>query len=43
MNDTQTALTYTLKAITEMIAFLLSKMNFKYILLGKFQTDNLEA
>lgn len=36
-NDTQTALTHTVKAITEMTEFLLTKTSFKYMLSGNFR------
>lgn len=41
--DTQTALTLTVRTILELSVHLLEHFKFKYILLGKFQTDNLEA
>lgn len=39
---TQAALAHTIKSLIELIEVLKSSMNFHYILLGKFQTDDLE-
>lgn len=41
--QTQLALTHTVKTMIEVIAYLKNSMNFHYVLLGKFQTDDLEA
>lgn len=41
-NETMTALKHTLSTFTELTAYLLQEKQFHYVLLGKFQTDNLE-
>lgn len=40
--ETMTALTHTLSAFVQLCKYLLEEKNFHYVLLGKFQTDNLE-
>ena len=40
--DTMTALEHTLLGLTELCNYLLDQKQFRYVLLGKFQTDNLE-
>ena len=40
--ETYFALHHTTKTFIEIIKYLLTDIGFKYILLGKFQTDNLE-
>lgn len=40
--ETMTALEHTLSALIELSIYLLQVKQFKYVLLGKFQTDNLE-
>eukprot|EP00745_Piridium_sociabile_P000858 TRINITY_DN1054_c0_g1_i10.p1 TRINITY_DN1054_c0_g1~~TRINITY_DN1054_c0_g1_i10.p1 ORF type:complete len:707 (+),score=149.43 TRINITY_DN1054_c0_g1_i10:209-2329(+) len=40
--ETMTALDHTLRALIEISAHLLDEKQFSYVLLGKFQTDNLE-
>ncbi|GFT52610.1 hypothetical protein TNCV_3765151 [Trichonephila clavipes] len=37
------ALRHTVNTIPELIKYLLTEQNFKYVLTGKFQTDGLEA
>ncbi|GFU08716.1 transposable element P transposase [Trichonephila clavipes] len=41
--ETFFALRHTVNTILELIKYLLTEQNFKYVLTGKFQTDNLEA
>ncbi|XP_005112107.1 craniofacial development protein 2-like [Aplysia californica] len=41
-SETMTALHHTLAAFLQLCQYLLEKKNFHYVLLGKFQTDNLE-
>ncbi|GFX43151.1 hypothetical protein TNCV_2711951 [Trichonephila clavipes] len=41
--ETFFALRHTVNTIPEVIKYLLTEQNFKYVLTGKFQTDNLEA
>lgn len=41
-NETMTALEHTLCAMIDMVTYLLDEKHFDYVLLGKFQTDNLE-
>ncbi|GFX45955.1 transposable element P transposase [Trichonephila clavipes] len=41
--ETLFALRHTVNTIPELIKYLLTEQNFKYVLTGKFQTDNLEA
>lgn len=40
--ETMSALIHTLVALVELCGYLLNCKQFKYVLLGKFQTDNLE-
>ena len=42
-NETFTALLHTTTALVSMCKYIFMKFNLKYILLGKFQTDPLEA
>ena len=42
-SDTQLALTHTVSTTLEIVKSLFTVLNFKYVLLGKFQTDDLEA
>ncbi|GFT19597.1 hypothetical protein TNCV_2534731 [Trichonephila clavipes] len=41
--ETFFALRHTVNTIPELIKYLLTEQNFKYVLTGKFQTDSLEA
>ncbi|GFV53760.1 transposable element P transposase [Trichonephila clavipes] len=41
--ETFFALRHTVNTIPELIKYLLTEQNFKYVLTGKFQTDRLEA
>ncbi|GFU87674.1 transposable element P transposase [Trichonephila clavipes] len=41
--ETFFALRHTVNTIPELIKYLLTEQNFKYVLTGKFRTDNLEA
>ena len=41
-NETMTALEHTLRALMSVSRYLLEDKNFRYVLLGKLQTDNLE-
>ncbi|GFV46503.1 transposable element P transposase [Trichonephila clavipes] len=41
--ETFFALRHTVNTIQELIKYLLTEQNFKYVLIGKFQTDSLEA
>ncbi|GFU14695.1 transposable element P transposase [Trichonephila clavipes] len=41
--ETLFALRHTVNTTPELIKYLLTEQNFKYVLTGKFQTDNLEA
>ena len=41
-NETMFALQHTLNGLVELSSYLLNEKQFSYILLGKFQTDNLE-
>lgn len=40
--ETMTALEHTLRGLLELASYLLAHKQFDYVLLGKFQTDNLE-
>lgn len=42
-NETHVALLHTVNTLMEIISFLLGDMKLSYVLLGKFQTDPLEA
>lgn len=41
--ETQTALTHTVTALYDLAVYMINKLEVKYVLLGKFQSDNLEA
>lgn len=41
--ETQTALKHTVSTLLELVIFLKESLQMGYVLLGKFQTDNLEA